>query len=188
MSKTVIALFDNIGRAQDAIDALLAKGFSGEEIYMHTGEEFARQAELPPPEHDRGLWQDVKRFLDEVGITNPAPPPEHGDFVIERDDALVLLETSDDRADDAADTLDRQGAVDIEARKKAGPVEHRASGLEPQTSGRTPPDLREVPPQGDIDERAMASGGTAGARRKARVYDRSTAPRGNWTPTSPTRH
>ena len=175
MSKTVIALFDNQGRAQDAVDALLARGFSGSDIQMQSGTDFVRQSELPPPEHQRGLWQDVKRFMDEIGVTTPSPPPERAVHAIEPDDAIVLLKTSDDRADEVAALLDEKGAVDLEARKKAGPPQQRASGLEPKTSGRIPPDMREVPPQGDVDERALASGTPGEApRRRARIYGNSS--------------
>lgn len=173
MAKTVIALFDNIGQAQDAIDSLRASGFGRERIQMHTGEEFVRRSELPPPAHEReGLWLDIRRFLDEIGILHPAPSPESTPHPIERDDGVVLVETSDERADLAAKMLDESGAVDIEARLRAGPIGHRASGLEAQTSGRIPPDLQETPPNADVDERALA-GGTPSANRRARVYDRS---------------
>lgn len=188
MAKTVIALFDNIGQAQDAVDSLRASGFAGEHIQMQTGEEFVKRSELPPPAHERkGLWLDIKRFLDEIGVTRPAPPPERVPHPIERDDAVVLLETSDERADLAAKMLDEKGAVDIEARLKAGPVEHRASSLEAKTSGRIPPDLREVPPDADVDKRALASGTPSRTRkRRARVYDRGNSPEAK--PDTPTRH
>lgn len=174
MPKTVIALYDNIGRATDAIDALRASGFADARVQLLSGEEFLRRNELPAPQHERaGAWPNIKTFFDEIGLATPAPPPTEGEYYpIERDDAVILLETSDDRADAAADVLDGIGAVNIEERKnKSGTSLHRASGLEPSTSGRTPPNLREVEPHGDIDERALASGAPGGGKRRgARVY------------------
>lgn len=175
MTKTVIALFDNLGQAQDAVDALRAEGFAPERIQLQTGHDFLERTRLPPPEHERErVWPAIKRFLDELGLTTPAPPEEGAYRPIERDDAIVLLEAADDRAEVAADLLERRGAASIEQRAAAASRSpRRASGLEPATSGRTPPSLREVPPDGDIDERALATGRPRdrGSRRAARVYD-----------------
>lgn len=175
MAKTVIALFDNIGRATDAVDALRAAGFADARIEVLGGEEFLRRSELPAAEHDRErLGPAIKKFFDEIGLTTPAPPPTKGEYYpIERDDAVVLLEAGDERAEAAAAVLDRHGAVNIEERKKkSGTSTHRASGLEPDTSGRTPPSLRETEPYADIDERALARGRAGEGRqpRGARVY------------------
>lgn len=175
MAKTVIALFDNTGRASDALNALRAAGFGDKQVEMLSAEEFLRRSELPAPEHERErLGPAIKQFFDEIGLTTPAPPPTKGEYYpIERDDAVILLEAGDDRADAAADVLDRHGAINIEERKKkSGTSTHRASGLEPDTSGRIPPNLREAEPYGDVDERTLASGRAGEDRRPrgARVY------------------
>jgi|SRR5690606_27178256 len=173
MTRTVIALFDNLGKADDAVHALLANGFEQERIELHSAEEFLRRSELPPPEHEREtVWPAVKSFLDELGITTPMPPTD-AHHPIERDDAIVMVKTADDRAEAAAELLDSKGALDIERRKQeASQPGKRATGFEPVTSGRTPPHMHEVPPMGDIDERSLASGlpGDRSTRRGARVY------------------
>lgn len=178
MSKAVIALFDHIGPAQDAANALKAKGFADDRIQVLIGEEFLRRSQLPPAEHERGLWSGVRSFFDEIGLTPPGPRPEGEYQPIEADDGVILLETSDDRAAAAAAVLEeREGGVDIDARleQKADPDrKHVASGLEPATSGRIPPELQEAERNGDIDERALASGRAGqpgGSRRHVRLYD-----------------
>ena len=179
MAKTVIALFDDMGRARNAAQALKARGFT-QEPQVQTGEEFVQRGRVPPMAHEReGFWGGIKNFFDEIGLTTPEQPPSAGEYhPIAPKDGVVLLETSDERAEEAADILDREGAVNVEERmkpkKKADPkAPNVASGLEPDTSGRTPPHLTEVEKYGDIDERALAAGKTGGRRKSrcARVYD-----------------
>lgn len=173
MSKTVIALFENAGRAQKAIDALKASGFTEEPIRLQTGEEFIREGQMPPvakPQH-RGLYDGIKSFLDEIGLTNPEGPRAGEYRTIARDDAVIVLETSDDRADRAAQVLDRAGAVDVEERKgkTAKPdIPHVASGLEAKVGGKTPPE--DSADYSDIDERSLAGDQPHTPRRAARVY------------------
>ena len=180
MPKTVIALFDNIGQAQDAADALRAAGYMNDRLQVEDGEQFVRRGELPPPAHEQNLWDGIKRFFDEVGLTTPgAEDADDEHRPIESDDGIVMLETSDERADAAADMLDRAGALSIEERKRwrdDGVPRHQAMGLEPETAGRTPPDLDEGVNQepGDVDERSLAGGSARPARaHRARIYGSS---------------
>lgn len=170
MSKTVIALFDHMGQAQDAADALRTSGFADDRIEVLIGREFLRRGELPPPAHERRMWDGVKRFFDEIGMTTPPPPAEGAYQPVEPDDGVVLLETGDERAETAASVLDRAGAVSIEERSRRRGQRmppHRATGLEPQTSGRTPPELKpELNREpGDVDERSLAGAGRSGNTR-----------------------
>ncbi len=178
MSKTVIALFENAGQAQRALDVLKASGFTNEPIELQSGEEFLRRGNMPPvgkpSEPRQGLYRGIKSFFDEIGLTDPKGPLEGEYRTIGRDDAVIVLETADERADRAAEILDSQGAVDVEerigntAKTDAGKT---ASGLEAKVGGRTPPEDRAD--YGDIDERSLAGGGTDTPdkpRRATRVY------------------
>jgi rhodanese-related sulfurtransferase len=192
MSKTVIALFENAGRAQRAIEALKASGFVNERIQVQSGEEFVQRGNLPPHEQPhQGLYRGIKSFFEEIGLRSPSQPQESELHPISRDDAVIVLETSDERADAAADILDNQGAVNVEERieRKAEPdVPHLAGGLEAKTSGRIPPDMEKQHDRGDIDERSLAEGSTR-TRRGARVYGPSNEPYGDdWAPKGPRSH
>jgi hypothetical protein len=171
MAKTVIALFDNLGQAEDAADALRAAGYARDRIAVEVGEDLLRRGELPPPAHEQNLWAGIRRFFDELGLTQPGAALDDDHRSIEPDDGIVMLETSDERAEDAAELLDRAGALSIEERKRwreDGVPRHRAMGLEPETAGRTPPELEDVNSEpGDIDERSLA--GTPRPHR-ARIY------------------
>lgn len=179
MSKTVIALFEDTGRARGAIDALKARGFDSERIQLQSGEEFVKWGHVPPMEQERaGAWSSIKSFFDEVGLTSPKQPPSEGEYhPIQRDDGVILLETNDERADEAAEILDRAGAINVEERlkQKARPDDTPsvAMGLEPNTSGRTPPGMHQVEEHQDIDERTLAGTGrgTAARPRCTRIYD-----------------
>lgn len=179
MPKTVIALFDNIGQAEDAADALRAAGYLQDRVQVEAGEDFVRRGELPPPAHQQNLWEGIRRFFDELGVSTPGAEADDDDHrPIEPDDGIVMLETSDDRADAAAALLDRAGALSIDERKRwreDGVPRHRAMGLEPETSGRTPPDLDDEGinrEPGDVDERSLAGGGSPrpARPRRARIY------------------
>lgn len=181
MSKTVIALFENAGRAQRAIEALKASGFIKERIQVQSGEEFVQRGNLPPHQHPHeGLYRGIKSFFEEIGLRSPAQPAEGELHPISRDDAVIILETSDERADAAANILDDQGAVNVEERmeKKVRPdAAHIAGGLEAKTSGRIPPGMQKEHDRGDIDERSLVEGSRA--QRGARVYGPANEPYGD---------
>lgn len=183
MSKTVIALFENAGQALKAVNALKASGFTDERIEVRSGEEFIRQGNMPPvgkPEH-KGLYSGIKSFFDEIGLTDPDGPLAGEYRTIGRNDAVIMFETSDERADQAAELLDREGAVDVEERKgkTAKPdADKIAGGLEAKVGGKTPPQDRAD--YGDIDERSLAGtdADRTEKRRRARVYGTT----GDWPP------
>lgn len=194
MSKTVIALFDSATRAQRAVQALIADGFVNERIQVQSGEEFLRQGNAPPVAKPHGgLYSGIKNFFEEIGVA-PASGPRSGEYQpVSPDDAVILLETSDDRADAAAEVLDREGAVDVEERLEKRASEARpegvASGLEPQTSGKTPGYLednepRPTNPPESIEERQRKT-----TSRRARIYGPANEPYSDdWAPKGPRAH
>lgn len=188
MSKTVIALFENAGHAQRAVAALQASGFINERIQVQSGEEFMQRGNLPPEEHPhQGLYRGIRSFFDEIGLTSPRGPGAGERQPISRDDAVIVLETSDDRADAAAAVLDREGAVNVEERmeQEAAPeVPHYASGLEPKTSGRTPSDA--APAENDAGADAPERVKERVQSRRTRVYGPANEPYGDdWAPKGP---
>lgn len=194
MSKTVIALFDSVGQARKAADALKASGFTNERIEVQNGEEFIERGALPPAKEHEGLYRGIKAFFAEIGLTAPDQPQEGEHHVISPANGVILLQTSDERADQAAAVLDREGAVEVEergAREAESDGDCVASGLEPATSGKTPPGLGDVPEHGDIDERSLAGSGRDPRiqSRRTRVYGPANEPYGDdWAPKGPNPH
>ncbi|BAU47409.1 hypothetical protein SVA_0830 [Sulfurifustis variabilis] len=180
MSKTVIALFDSMGRAQSAVQALERTGFVNERIRVQTGEELVARAQAGgAPEEARG---GVERFLQDIGLAaGGAGETASARPALSADDAVILLQTSDDRAERAAEVLDRHGAVDVDERRSREPKS--ASGVDAVVGSEPPPRLDDIDQYEDIDERTLVSGSGAGAEpvrgrppRHARIYPGGDAP------------
>jgi hypothetical protein len=193
MSKTVIALFDSASRAQQAVEALKASGFVNERIQVQTGDEFIKQGHAPPVgKPHTGLYSGIKNFFDEIGLTSPDGPRPGEYHAVSARDAVILLETSDERADSAAEVLDNAGAVDVEERLEKGGKPNKsnvASGLEPATSGKTPPQDRAA--YDDVDERSLVDESRVQKTesRRSRIYGPHNEPYGDdWAPKGPTPH
>lgn len=157
MSKTVIAMFDSVGQANDAVQALERTGFVSERIEVQSGEELIARARMED-DTASGTRSGVRRFLEDLGL---APEDEQAGR-LSAEHTVILLQASDDRAEEAAAILDRHGAADVNERK-AQPRE-------------APPHLDEIGRYDDIDERSLASAARppqetgAGPRRRARIY------------------
>jgi hypothetical protein len=187
MSKTVIALFDSMGRAQRAVQALERTGFVSERLQVQTGEELVARARTMDHQPE-GARSGIERFFEDIGLAaEAATGDERGGPALSPDDAVVVLQTRDDRADQAAEILDRHGAVNVEERKRRTETRGEKAPSELDTTfGGTPPHRHEVEKYDDIDERALATGsgigtdnaGRAGqhAPRHARIYAGGHAP------------
>lgn len=187
MSKTVIALFDSAGHAQRAVEALKADGFANERIQVQSGEEFIRHGHLPPVAKPHGgLYSGIKNFFEEIGLTSPSGPRPGEYHPVSPDDAVILMETSDDRAEEAATLLDREGAVDVEERmeQRARDINPLASGLESKTSGKIPPEDRARSASDTLETLAERQHKTTS--RRARIYGPHNEPYDDdWAPKGP---
>jgi hypothetical protein len=132
--------------------------------------------------------------LEEIGLQSPPLVEGENYHPIAADDAVILLETSDERADRAAEILDHEGAVDVEERLRRDTekkVPHVAIGLEPKTSGKAPPHLAKTKKYEDIDEPALAGDNEDRTRphHGARIYGPSNEPYDDdWAPKGPAPH
>lgn len=195
MSKTVIALFEDAGRAQSAVEALRANGFVDERIELQSGEEFLKYGEVPPLEREKpeGLYRGVKAFLDEIGLTSPAAPRPGEYHPIQPEDAVVLVETADDRADTAAAVLDREGAINVEERieRSAIPPTRRrlASGLEAEGAGKTPSTYGQDSGAAERTQTYSTADTTRPRNPGARIYGPANEPYDDeWAPRGPKPH
>lgn len=160
MSKTVIAVFDSISQARKAVQALSETGIGSGRIRVHTGEEFVARAHEPGTE---GARQAVARFLADIGARGENRETAAPLFA---DDAVVVLEAADDRADESAAVLDRYGAIDVDERRE---------GTATSAIERTPPHRETLERYDDVDERSIVAGGPLArapeaTSRRARVY------------------
>ena len=107
--RAVTAFFDDRGTAQAAIDDLIASGLERSRVTLVEGGAEPVAHEAVPSDH-KGLWQTVKEFFmaDEDRYA-------YGEG-LRRGGFLVSVETGDGDHDRIVDILDRDGAVDIDAR------------------------------------------------------------------------
>jgi uncharacterized protein (TIGR02271 family) len=146
MVKTVTGFFDDVAEAQSAVTDLVNSGFKREEVRSVAA---AAQGESGP---------DPSPYTN-LGI----PEPEARSYTerVRRGGTLVTVQAADDRADLAAEILERHGAVDIDRRT-----------TEWRQGGRT--DLREGEVKVPVVEEELQVGKRQVQRGGVRVYSRLT--------------
>jgi uncharacterized protein (TIGR02271 family) len=146
MAKTVIGLFNDVTEAQNVVTDLVNSGFKREEVRSVAA---ATQGESGP---------DLRAYKN-LGI----PEPEARSYAegVRRGGTLVTVQAAEDRADLAAEILERHGAVDIDQRT----AEWRQGGWT---------DLREGEVKVPVVEEELQVGKRQVQRGGVRVYSRLT--------------
>jgi uncharacterized protein (TIGR02271 family) len=146
MAKRVIGLFDDAAEAQNVVTDLVNSGFKREEVRSLSA---ATQGELGP---------ELSPYTN-LGI----PEPEARSYAegVRRGGTLVSVQAADERADLAAEILERHGAVDIDRRT----AEWRQGGWT---------DLREGELKVPVVEEELQVGKRQVQRGGVRVYSRLT--------------
>ena len=111
-TRTITAFFDNRTDAEEAIDDLVAAGFSRESIRLVPGAEGSTTSSTTTYESEhKGFWDSLADlFLPDEDRTTYAEGLRRGGY-------LVTVRTSDANYDRAIDILDREGTVDLDARE-----------------------------------------------------------------------
>ncbi len=129
MSKLAIGMFDAVTTAESAVEALEELGFKPEEVELVSSrEDFEAGPPLGPLDASRsesslGTGAGVAHATFHAGLIRALSAMgmaqhEAEDYAegVRRGAALVLVKTNDDRADDAAELMDRNGACQVEDR------------------------------------------------------------------------
>ena len=146
MAKTVIGFFDDVTEAQNVVTDLVNSGFKREEVRSVTA---ATQGESGP---------DLSPYTN---LSIPEPEARSYAEGVRRGGTLVSVQAADDRADLAAEILERHGAVDIDRRT----AEWRQAGWT---------DLREGEVKVPVVEEELQVGKRTVQRGGVRVYSRLT--------------
>ena len=146
MAKTVIGLFDDVTEAQNVVTDLVNSGFKREEVRSVTA---ATQGESGP---------DLSPYTN---LSIPEPEARSYAEGVRRGGTLVTVQAAEDRADLAAEILERHGAVDIDRRT----AEWRQGGWT---------DLREGEVKVPVVEEELQVGKRQVQRGGVRVYSRLT--------------
>ncbi|HEX8947320.1 MAG TPA: hypothetical protein VF790_00075, partial [Dissulfurispiraceae bacterium] len=121
--KTVIGLMDNYTQAEDLVKDLTNNGFRRDAINVVRSEEKAAAGAKAGAKKEGGFFEHIKELF--TGVSG-APEEERGYYAegVRRGGILVSVVCDDEKADLAADIMNKHGAIDIQKRaeqwKKAG--------------------------------------------------------------------
>lgn len=119
--QTLVGYFPNAEQARDAKKALKDRGYDDVRVIDQTGSDYQTGYESTNPEHET-LGGKIKHFFS--GLSGGDEETYNGyTRAVGQGGAMVTLSVDDDRASDAADLLDRQGATEID-----GDTEGSAAG------------------------------------------------------------
>lgn len=144
MAMLVMGLFDDPQNAQEALRALEAEGFSREDIAVRSGDRLtgpgesqrtgAARDKKESEEDDEGMLSRIRHYLSDIGLAGKsessrkgAPKPrasaqpapgtaaEQGARELSDTDILIMVDATDDMAEQAADILGEYGVSDVAA-------------------------------------------------------------------------
>ena len=120
MQRTLIAVFDNRGDAQSAIEELVSAGFSRQQIRLSEGDPAGGASAItgdktPDTSTGTGLVDSIKNFLGTMfGTDNSEHVQKYSDAVTRGHHVLTLTAADEPEVERAADIVERFGPVDID--------------------------------------------------------------------------
>ena len=113
MAQTVVGIFDKNSNAQDAVEALVNKGFDRSNIDMSAGGKTsagtAKNFNLDNDDQESG----ISRFFKNLFGDNDAEADRYNSYAAKSEAVVSVYTTSADEAEKAADIMDDNGAVDL---------------------------------------------------------------------------
>lgn len=117
MAKLVLGLFDDMSKAQRAVDALQNQGFERDNIDLRSGAELIREGAAPASPEGTGFWDSIKHMFAGASGGEVSEGQVQG---VRESDALVTVLADDGDAERAAQIIDDNGAEDIDSRVNPG--------------------------------------------------------------------
>jgi uncharacterized protein (TIGR02271 family) len=120
MQHTLVAVFDNRSDAQNAMDELLASGFTRDNVNVSSadlaGTTTTTGTTLGTP-HEEGVGASIKHFFENLfGTDHDEHATHYSNVVTGGQHVLTLTTTSEPDVERAADLIERFGPVDIDER------------------------------------------------------------------------
>jgi len=143
MQHTLVAVFDNRSDAQNAMDELLASGFTRTDVNVSsadpTGQTSSLGGDVPlaSQTHEEGIGASIKHFFTGLfGSDNDEHVSRYSDVVSRGHHVLTLTTQSEPEVERAADVIERFGPVDIDERHdlSGSAASLGASAWQPQSS------------------------------------------------------
>jgi uncharacterized protein (TIGR02271 family) len=135
MQHTLVAVFDNRSDAQNAMDELLASGFSRSDVNVSSADPTGQTSSLTGSStdgsnmQDEGIGASIKHFFNGLfGSDNDEHASRYSDVVSRGHHVLTVTTESEPEVERAADVIERFGPVDIDERHD---LSGSASSLDP---------------------------------------------------------
>jgi uncharacterized protein (TIGR02271 family) len=163
MANTVIGLFEDVGDAQKAVQNLVEKGFSRDDIDLTAAgySAGAGDAEARGESHE-GFGDKVDNFFNSLFGDDREESGRYTEVMRRGSTLLTVHGVSSDRAEMAAHILDDCGALDVDERS----AQYRGAQSQGRTRGTTIPVVEE---QLQVGKREVERGGV---RVRSRIVER----------------
>ena len=122
MQHTLVAVFDNRSDAQNAMDELLASGFTRDNVYVSSADLTGQDTTMTGTTttgavHEEGVGASIKHFFANLfGSDEDEHVTRYSTAVTGGQHVLTLTTTSEPEVERAADVIERFGPVDIDER------------------------------------------------------------------------
>lgn len=115
MQHTLVAVFDNRGDAQSAMDDLMSAGFSREEVRLSEGDPTGAPTGPDTSAGDHSMGSGIKHFFSNLfGTDNSEHAEKYSDAVTRGHQVLTVVAADEPEVERAADIVERHGPVDID--------------------------------------------------------------------------
>jgi uncharacterized protein (TIGR02271 family) len=135
MQHTLVAVFDNRSDAQNAMDELLASGFTSTDVNVSSADPTGQTSSLSgdtmrtDERQEEGIGASIKHFFSGLfGSDNDEHASRYSDVVSRGHHVLTLVTQSEPEVERAADIIERFGPVDLDERHD---LTGSASSLDP---------------------------------------------------------
>ncbi|MCS0615061.1 DUF2382 domain-containing protein [Massilia kyonggiensis] len=120
MQHTLVAVFDNRSDAQNAMDELLASGFTRDNVYVSSADLSGTTTTTGTTlgtTHEEGVGASIRHFFENLfGSDNDEHATRYSSAVTAGQHVLTLTTTSEPEVERAADVIERFGPIDIDER------------------------------------------------------------------------
>ena len=140
MQHTLVAVFDNRSDAQNAMDELLASGFTRDNVYVSSADLSGTTTTAGTTlgaTHEEGVGASIKHFFDNLfGSDHDEHATRYSTAVAGGQHVLTLTTSSEPEVERAADVIERFGPIDIDERHDlaGNAASLGTSAYQPQTS------------------------------------------------------
>jgi uncharacterized protein (TIGR02271 family) len=115
MQHTLVAVFDNRGDAQSAMDELIAGGFPRQEVRLSDSDPTGAPTGADTSAGDHSVGSGIKHFFSNLfGTDNSEHTQKYSDAVTRGHVVLTVTAVNEAEVERAADVVERHGPVDID--------------------------------------------------------------------------